>query len=731
MIRSIAVRACALSLAVPMAAPLAAQPLSVTHVARLTHHNAPSLLYWFVNAATLDPAQYRKDIDEIARNGSFTTVFLTARNGVDFYDYAKMKPIFADLVAYARSKGIAVGLQLWNRNKPLASGSEQAIVVDGETDLDANGRAQYVGASQGVRMAGLPKNAPPGTQPHLLYKGLRSKLLRVYAFRRADDGHYIAGSLIDITSKAVATQVDPLTVSVAIDAGAGHAGWHAFVMTAHYHDFPDLYGPFVDDGFKSAIAAYRDVGFVGGALDEFRYMSIGLPKGAPFRQRLYSDAMAATFTRSGIDLPRMLLDMRYAPVGQDGLRVAAINRYFASLRQTVLRIETDAAAAAKATYGPNAFIGIHDTFHNGLEGDEAWQTGINWWAVPRDYGQTDESTPIPTQLGIAQGTANAVSYNQYYSRDETRFLEHVAEEARWNIRTHYHAWNDVQNWGIDIRTPSFLAKLTALEDKLRLIDAFAPGRPRTDTLMLFGMPALTNRLASPAGPNQWDINGTLNVEEKAVALWREGFRLVVAPSYQIDAGKIAADDRGGMVYNGKRYTSVIFIGPEFSTGATLTALERFTARGGKLALDGTATRDVDGTPIAARFAAIRAGAKATGADVAAATTIGAVPDAVPDGARYEDGSVVLTDLDSALDGPAKPFDLTLAGHHFAGRYRGALAIKVDAAGNLAKFAAGGIDAVTRDGRTVLALNHPADVTLDMEQRRITIVGDATLTTAPE
>ena len=46
----------------------------------------PELVYWFVTPETLAPQRYSHDIQHIAHDTVFDFPFLTARNGVNFFD---------------------------------------------------------------------------------------------------------------------------------------------------------------------------------------------------------------------------------------------------------------------------------------------------------------------------------------------------------------------------------------------------------------------------------------------------------------------------------------------------------------------------------------------------------------------------------------------------------------------------------------------------------------------
>jgi hypothetical protein len=501
-------------------------------------------------------------------------------------------------------------------------------------------------------------------------------------------------------------------------------------MTVHYHRYPDMFSKFMPDSLIGAIRAYKDVGFDGAALDEFGYMALHNAAHEQFRGRFYTDSMAVFYKRrTGQDLIRTLFDMRYAPKGDLRPRMRAINNYFDMLRQGPLEVERKFFQATADIFGPQAFHGIHNTFHNHLDGDEIWSTCINWWEVPRDYGQSDEITPYTTQLGIGLNHPKPVEYRQHYGSVRS-FLEEGINDARFNVRVHYHALNDEHGWGTDMRTPQMLKGVSAVEDKVRLLNYFDAPRPAMNVLYLFGYPALANWFPIASQRNEWDINGSLKAEEKAVAAWTAGYRGAFASSNLIQEGKITTDEHGGILYGGHRFTALVFIGPEYSKPSTLNMLERFVAGGGKLMLDGTATHDFAGNDIRAGFNTLAQKAVATSFSVDSMSKLGVPKLAIDEGAVYDDGSVVLADLDSLLNNQPKPFSVTVDGHIFSGEYIGLLAIKSDAEGHLLKLAAGGLQVLKCDGKTVVTLGTPSDVVLLRNARGAysgIVRGDATVT----
>ena len=696
---------------------------TIQHVERVPDTANPELLYWFISPNEMKDRAYVRDLDLIAANGTFNFMFLTEREGADFYDYPTMHPIFKDLVARARAKGIKVGLQLWPNEKHVPDDQTQGIVVEKELTVDATGQADYAADSKGIRSS--------GSNPSVYHNEcVRSELLHAYAFKGKTDGEYTPGSVIDITGSTHGTSHTPCSVALHIRVSARLAGYKAYVMTVHYHRYPDMFSKFMEDSFASAMRAYKDVGFDGAALDEFKYIVLGKARDEQFRERLYTKNMAVFYKkRTGQDLIRTLFDMRYSPRGDPRVRVRAINNYFDMLRLGPLQVEQKFYQATSEIFGPQAFHGIHNTFHNHLTSDEIWSTGINWWEVPRDYGQSDEITPYTTQLGIGLNHPKSVEYRQHYGSVHS-FLEDGINDARFNVRVHYHALNDEHGWGTDMRDPEMLKGVSAVEDKVRLLNFFDAPRPAMNVLYLFGYPALANWFPIQHQRNEWDINGSLKAEEKAVQGWNAGYRGAFASSNLIQEGKITTDGHGGILYGGHRFTALVFIGPEYSKPSTLTLLERFAADGGKLMLDGTATEDFAGNSVRTQFNKLAQRAVATSFDVDSMSKLGVPKLAIDEGAVYDDGSVVLADLDSLLNKQPKPFSVTVAGHIFSGEYIGLLAIKSDAEGDVVKLAAGSLHELKCDGKAVVTLSTPSDVVLLWGKRGTysgIVRGDATVT----
>ncbi len=335
----------------------------------------PQLVYWFWHPDTLAHAQYLRDVENMAKSSAFTMAIATSREnidppgrGVDFYDFEKLHEPLAETVRAAHQHGLKIGLQVWEfwaltrATDPLTRshprlGIEQALalVTEGEAVLDAGGHADYsVTSTEG-------RDREP----------FHSEVLRVFAFRKNGDGSYAEDSLADITRSAKTVKADAAGVTLGIDAPANLAGYTAYVLVAHYHDYPDLFNEAMTETFRNLLKHYAEIPLDGTALDEFGYMMLNPKRDRPFRDRFYGHAFASEYLRrTGAGLERALFDMRYAPEGRPELRIRAINRYFDVMRDGPLGAEKAFYRMSKEMFGEPCFAGIHNTYHNGLLSDD-------------------------------------------------------------------------------------------------------------------------------------------------------------------------------------------------------------------------------------------------------------------------------------------------------------------------------------------------------------------------
>jgi hypothetical protein len=411
-------------------------------------------------------------------------------------------------------------------------------------------------------------------------------------------------------------------------------------------------------------------------------------------------------------LTRTLFNTRYAPEGHPEVRIRAIDQYWDFLRSGPLDEERDFYEYSRQVFGDQNFAGIHNTFHNHLTNDEAWATGIDWWTIPRQYGMSDEDLSLPLRMGLLVSHPGSIMYDQFYGWDIHRFAVKAMNDARFDARTHYHGYNDTGRWGVNLASEAFLSQLNPVEQKIRLLNRFNPAAPELPLLVVFGMPRLLNWYPDQNDRNIFDVNGALHIESKVSAIWNAGYRCAVVPSDLIDNGSLKLDAHDRPVLNGHTFRAVVYLYPEYAKRSTLHFLDEYTRRGGALMLEGNATRDFYGVPIGSEFNKIAARARVLGFSVDKLPVLGVERSPLDGiGGELEDGSVILTDLNSLQTRQAKTFNVEVNGHSFSGAYVGLFALKAAKDGTIEKLACGECRPLLRDGREALRLRTPADLVL--------------------
>jgi hypothetical protein len=684
---------------------------NIQYINSFNNLNHPEIAYWFFNKDMLNEISWKNKIDSLAISSKYTLIFLTARNGVDFFETEKMKPIFTNLVAYAHKKGIQIGLQLWGTPKNTSEASCERMVLENETTLDNNGLGNIYSKAKHIR-------AQSG-------KPFKSTLLKAYLFKKAGNGFYVPGSLIDITDQCQLIKTTDSSVALHIQQNKKYAGYTVYITTQHFYNVSSNHSQEAIDKFLNIIEAYKNIPFDGVGLDEYTNLKLfaiwELQKvNEPLRERLYSLDMARKYNEwYHYNLERALLDMRYAPVNEPEIRIKAINTYMDIMRKGTLNVESAMYDCAKKTFGQNTFIGLHDSHHNSLDGDEVWQTGINWWNVKREYGHTDESTPTPTQMGIAYGYSKHILYNMFYDKQINKIQEKAYTDLQYNIRTHYHAINDVQNWGISVERPYALEKINPVENCARLLNHFNPPLPEIKLLVVFGREALMNWYPDTTQRGICDINDKLKIEEKATQIWEQGYLNALVPTDVIEDGQLIVNEKGKAVYNGYEFEAVVFLYPEYAKEKTLHFLEQYVKKNGKLMLEGTATKSFLGQDISMRWNKIANRATVNSFDLKALSRLGINKNNRPNSIKMLDGSYLFSNYENFNKGIAANFKQLFEGHLFEGTYNGYVALQVKNS-YIEKFAATIFQELKVNGKVLLLLSKPADVLIEKKDKKYLI-----------
>jgi hypothetical protein len=683
--------------------------VDINYISNFPNVNHPQIAYWFFSKDQLSTENFKRKIDSVATFSKYNLLFLTARNGVDFYNVDLMKPIFTELVQYAHSKGLKIGLQLWEDRKPVPIENTERIIQEDEVTLDENGNAECTIPSKHVRNKKL---------------FIKSEIFQVKIFEKLSDGIYKKGTLQEITINATAkAKKDTLIVKLSTDKK--FKNYTAYILTQHYYNAWANHSKEAIAMITNILQKYSSIPFDAVGLDEFTNLRISptweLKNNDIFRERPYALPMSIAYKqKTGMSLEQAYFDMRYVAEGNTAMRVNAINNYMTIMRQRTLGIENEIYRAGKLYFGEKTFIGLHNTHHNYLDGDEIWQTGLNWWNVKRDIGQTDEETSTPVQMGIGMSYPAQVVYNMYYNKKLDVIWQKSLTDLRYGIRTHYHAINDIQNWGVSVEQPAALAYINKVENCARLLNNFNPSFPKIKLLVLFGMEALSNWYPDAHARNQHDINGDLNIEEKASALWKAGYLNAVVPTDVVEDGRLSVNPQGKLTLQGNKYDALLLLYPQFATPKTIAFLKDYVSKGGKLVTQGNLSLDFSGKDASADWKKIAASALDTTLSINALAKAGIEKNTLENGVLNEDGSYTFTDTTSLRTGVPQNFKFVKDGSTFSGNYTGLAVIKVDEKNNIEKFAATGFSELKMNGKTIFSLSKPADIFIETKNQKRTI-----------
>lgn len=671
-----------------------------TKGAAIPRSRHPHILYWFWTDEILSNEKYLRDIDTIAADGTYDTMIISGRCGMEHRLWTpRLKPHLAKTVSYAHERGIRVVLQLWPKGFYMSQ-------IDGEIREDE--MSAIVTETEAVVENGIARLSD--TARHIRYTEYSipefSRLIRAYALKKTGEGTYEPGSRIDVTDRAEikACEAGHIEAEISLPEAEGYT---VYAMTAHYHRVGDLHCGYYVKAYREIMDSLSDIPLDGVVLDEFKNMPL-LDFKAVLRERYYGVGLRAQFeSETGKDLDETLFEMRFAPDGDSSTRAAAINRYFDFLRRSTERVENFVADYSRRIFGEDSFIGLHNTFHNSLHNDEIYATGCNWWKMPRKYAQTDEDIIYPVRMGLAARCPENLVYDMFYSTETEAFTQKAARDAKYGCRIHYHAMNDYR-YGVDTGSPVFLNRIHSLEQKIDLLNLFDPAMPDMPLLVVFGFPAVCNWYPDESARTSFDLNGKVNIFPRTKALWNDGYLCALVPDDAILDGEIVRNPDGTFTYHKCTFRHLLFLYPKYGKAETHQWLKDAILAGSSVKVIGELSADFDGAPVDPEAKTVIASASLPEeCDIPAA--FGLHSTGGSDHALLADGSAAFSDLQSLDTGIPAHFSVRLGDHLWEGDYCGAAAIQADRNGGLLRAVCGGCRLLTRDGAVLFCSETSEDI----------------------
>lgn len=684
--------------------------INVKYVDSFENFHHPQIVYWAWDNHTIKDKQYLRDVQKMVDESPFNLAFITSRfdDGIGLFDTNKMKPYLEETVDYAHQRGFKIGLQVWSFNRtgelmipdfPFEKEDAQILVAESSCKLDATGKGKVYNNATDARSC----------------KAFDSDLITAYLFKETGNKEYDLGSLIQVEDRWMNVKKNTdYSMDILIEAPSEYAGYTVYVMTSHYFNSYDVFSPKYKQYFKDVLDGYADIPFDGTALDEHGSMAVKpvwlRKEGEYMTCRVWGNHFASFLkTKYSVSPVQLLFDMRYAPKGKSAVRIKAINTYFTILAQGNIALEQFFYDYSKKLFGKDCFAGVHTTFHNSLQGDDIWCTGVDWWDIPRDYGHSDEDTSMPERLGIGMSGSKPVMYNMYYHKEKKRMYEQALNSGSYGVRIHYHSWNDSQGWGKNVEDNDFLEDLKPVEYRIRMLNWFNPVEPKLPLLIIYNFPYQFNWYPDYNQRNIMDIRNC-NMQSVARSVWNAGYACASIPDGWIEKGLVSITKEGKVKVKDRIFEAVLFLNPQYARESSFRFMEKLINKRGKLSIQGTANRDFNGKDCTGRF--LRIAQNSNPFDPKDLSSLSVKKNPIKDGIVLKDGSVIMSNYSSVETNEDTPFAFELNGHTYTGSYQGVFALRLDKSGEIERLVCGNFKSLQRDGQIILASDQATDICLE-------------------
>lgn len=544
----------------------------------------PVIGAWFWGEEQFETDGYKYFIDQVNKYSSYnlltTAIRIAGRDitDIDVHDQVKLA------AEYAKEQGIKIAPDLDPR---LACRKFEAMYPDELQEslwLEEISLSEKTPVEAVIRSIDLNDHMTGSRTPYISLKG---SLLRVYAYDKTPEG-ISPETLREITEECAVTVSSKDSIVVRLPENKENRRLHACVMVTFTHLVPDVFAPHLMEFTQNIIQSYSDIPLAGGMRDEW-----GFPPSIPADRMVsgnhfwYSIHYAAAYAKKtgGRELLADCLLMSVGIKGKEQERYMAINHYMELNRQQNKMLEDDFYRTVKEVFGPDAAVVTHPTWYPYPNRLESKKNGLYWWAARRDWGQTDEVTPVGIRTALAKKWNSPVWYNQYYSTDRCNYEEEIWSCALAGGRINYHPLYPSKEKRPDRHTQLFGGDLMHAESKIRLLNFISKSPLDCPVAVVFGHPAAIN----PASLSFDDVG-----MELVNSLWHTGIPTDLIPSSEIEDGSLYIGENGGIRYGEQQYAAVILYNPEFEKIPTADFFNQASRGPSKLFRMGDWTMDFEG-----------------------------------------------------------------------------------------------------------------------------------------
>ena len=363
---------------------------------RLPANVPPVIGAWFPQEAEIaNPDGYKEFLEAAAQHAHYNLVTTSMRNGGRQMVDPAVHDWFKAAAQYAQARGMGLALELDPRHSLVAFKQQYPEALQERLWLQEFALANTGQIATEVKYTPGHGDAICGANPNAI------QLERVYSYVRTPQG-IEPDSVKDITTLCTVQKAAVRDLAVTIPCSAGDKDRQACVIARVTFDFPAVFAPQTIQFEVDTIKQYADVPLAGLMKDEWGFPAVH--DGNPSKNAYwFSRFQAAAYARvtGGRDLVRDSLLMWQGERGRETERQAAIDAAMELHRVGTTAIEQAFYHAAKATFGPQAFVGTHATTFPVPDAREFERCGLNWWTATRDFAQSDEITPYYCRVSMA------------------------------------------------------------------------------------------------------------------------------------------------------------------------------------------------------------------------------------------------------------------------------------------------------------------------------------------
>lgn len=398
------------------------------------------------------------------------------------------------------------------------------------------------------------------------YPARSGSFVKAFKYHLTPEGLIDPGSLKEISDGCIVCSATKDSIYLKIPGNVMNASSHIFVMVSFTYRYPDVFSPHLTEFQNEIIRKYADAGLGGAHNDEWGFPA-ALSEESVRDEYWYTRHRASVYSKitDGRNLMNDILLIHKGIDGKQNERIRAINYFQQMARERNVELEENFYNMVKEVFGPEAIVAVHPTWFPYPERREFKKNGLDWWAVKRDWAQTDEVVPFGIRTALAKKWDSPVWYNMFYRYGLPQGSENANdyEDELWSAAL---AGGRINNLPSVVDVKGILGSdFIRAETRVRLLNYINPNPLNCPVAVVFGHASAMNW----AGPAFEEVG--MNLVD---SLWRLGIPADLIPSSEIGNKSLRIDQDGFISYGKQRYTAVVLYNPEFENRSIVTFFNR-------------------------------------------------------------------------------------------------------------------------------------------------------------